>query len=194
MLAGCTTVTGGSARPAPNGSPDSSEPGTESSSGTLPANGAPEIEDPLDTGKFEDDPCLTLDSAQSNGLNLGAAGEPVHITLGEACKWFNESTRGKVQISFLSKDPRGLSAEYSANEAGKWAYFVELPPIEGHPAVARDVSDDRDNGGCPVVVGASDEIAFEVALQLSDANVGKKDPCQVAADIAGMAVETMKKG
>jgi hypothetical protein len=187
-------VTGGTARPTPDGSPGSSQPGTEGSSGNLPANGAPEVPDPLDTGKFEGDPCLTLDSAQSNGLNLGAEGEPVHITLGEACKWLNESTRGKVQISFLSEDPRGLSAEYSANEDGKWAYFIELPAIDGYPAVARDVSDDRDNGGCPVVVGASNEIAFEVALQLSEANVGKKDPCQVAVDIAGMVLETMQSG
>jgi hypothetical protein len=54
------------------------------------------------------------------------------------------------------------------------------------------VSDERDLGSCTVVVGTSDEIAFEVVLQQSRVNVGRKDPCEVAVKVAGMAVETMK--
>ena len=99
-----------------------------------------------------------------------------------------------MRIAFFVKSPDGLSAEYRANNDGKWAYFDELPPIDGLPAVARDISDDRENGGCPVVVGVSDELTFEVDLQLSQSNVGEKEPCEVAADVAGMAVETMKAG
>jgi hypothetical protein len=45
-----------------------------------------------------------------------------------------------------------------------------------------------------VVVGATDEVTFEVRIQQSRNNVGKGDPCDVAADVAGEAVKTMKAG
>jgi hypothetical protein len=67
-----------------------------------------------------------------------------------------------------------------------------MDPIEGYPVVAYGAIDRRDKGACSVVVGASDEIAFEVALQQSAANIGKKDPCETGAIVAEMVVETMK--
>jgi hypothetical protein len=60
--------------------------------------------------------------------------------------------------------------------------------------VARGSVDDRDIGRCTVVVGVSDEISFEVPLTLSEVNVGKQEPCGVAARVAGMALQTMKQG
>ncbi|MFC4858932.1 DUF3558 family protein [Actinophytocola glycyrrhizae] len=103
-------------------------------------------------------------------------------------------TFSEAQIRFLDKDPRGLSAEYEAHADGRLGYFEELPPVEGLPAVARAAVDDRPNGICTVVVGASDEVAFEARVRLSRSNVGKKDPCVVAVDVAGEAVETMAAG
>jgi uncharacterized protein DUF3558 len=69
-----------------------------------------------------------------------------------------------------------------------------LPPIAGYPAVVTGNVDARAQGLCTVVVGVSDTIAFEVPITLSLANIGQKDPCESAAVVAGMALETIKKG
>lgn len=197
LLAGCTTAVNGQANPGSGDSTTStSETTTSSDSGSdeLPTDGAPKVDDPIDTTRFQDDPCLSLTASQVEDLSFATPGQPFDAPLGKACKWQNEETRGEVQVRFLDEDPHGLSPEYRANDEGKWEYFEELPPIEGHPAVARSGSDTRDLGDCTVVIGASDEIAFELALQLSQVNVGKQDPCDTAADVASMALQTMQQG
>jgi hypothetical protein len=194
LAAGCTTESAGDAAPA------TTRPATDSTSRSsdvtnaddLPTDGAPKVGDPLDTTAFQKDPCRALTPAQSEGLNVGAAGQSNDGPLGKGCEWSNQETRGKTNVVFLDKDPRGLSAEYKVAE--KFAYFDELEPIDGYPAIARDGVDDRPRGYCTVVVGVSNEIAFETNLQLSLENVGKKDPCEVAAEVAGMALQTMKQG
>jgi len=114
--------------------------------------------------------------------------------LGKDCQWFNRETVGSVNLDFLSKDPRGLSSTYKANKDRKWAYFEVLPEIEGFPAVARSNLDDRKDGSCAVEVGLSDRLSFSLNLQLSRVNVGQKNPCDVAVQVAGMALQTMKAG
>jgi hypothetical protein len=153
------------------------------------------VEDPLDTTRFEQDPCSTLTASQAQAqLNLPATGEPEDVALGKGCKWYNEDTRGQVQISFLTGNHRGLSGFYEADEQGKYPYFVKLPSIEGYPAIASDIEDRRPRGICVVVVGVNDTLTFDVGLYLSQANVGVKEPCEVAAQVAGMALQTMKEG
>lgn len=187
MIAGCTTVSQGTPRP------------TESSTGSgdeeLPFAGAPKVDNPLDTSRYEQDPCKSLTSDQTTSLNLPATGTiDKRIALGIACDWFNPDTRGEATIAFLTDDPRGLSPEYDANDRGRWVYFEELPKIEGYPAVARAGTDDRDIGGCSVVVGVADDMVFESIVQLSQANIKHKDPCELAVQVAGMALKTMKAG
>jgi len=197
LASGCTTTSQGEPGPATT---KSVETGTTSSSETdqaneeLPTDGAPAVPNPIDTTTFQQTPCQMLTPAQSEELNVGSAGEPYDEALGNGCEWANKETRGRAKIAFLDKDPRGLSALYRADKEGKWAYFEELPPIEGFPAVIRDIVDRRPEGNCTVIVGVSDEIAFGTILELSQANVGKKDPCEVGAQVAGMALQTMKQG
>jgi hypothetical protein len=201
LFAGCTSTSAGSPRPVSTGdvTVDSTGP-TSPSSGTepgveLPYAGAPAVENPLDTTRFQQDPCQSLTAAQAKELNVNWPGEPREAALGNACEFRGRSDRrALVEVAFLDKNPRGLSAVYKANEDGKWAFFEELGLIEGHPAAAYGRLDQRDTGGCAVDVGASDEIAFEISMQLSTANVGKKDPCETAAMVVGMVVATMKAG
>jgi hypothetical protein len=42
----------------------------------------------------------------------------------------------------------GLSADYASNERDEYACFEEIPSIEGFPAVASDITDERDSGIC----------------------------------------------
>jgi hypothetical protein len=195
LLAGCTTTSSGD--PAPAGTPPNTgtgepSPSSPAESTELPFAGAPQITDPLDTTSFQQDPCQTLTAAQTKQLNVSATGHSIYSPLGKACEWTNEQTHGYAQIRFNNKNPYGLSGEYQANAQDKYVYFDELPPIEGYPAVSNDIADHRKDGTCTVIVGVTDELTFETNLQLSDANVGKVDPCAKAAEVAGMALQTMK--
>jgi hypothetical protein len=117
-----------------------------------------------------------------------------NVALGTGCEWRNPETRGSVQIVFAAGSQDGLSSEYQAHNDGKWEYFEELPDIEGYPAVIRAGTDDRELGHCIVVVGVADDMVFESILQLSQANIGQKDPCAVATQVAGLVLQTIKKG
>ncbi|GAB1511867.1 DUF3558 domain-containing protein [Actinophytocola sp. KF-1] len=194
VLAGCTTTRQGDPNPATTVVESTTDSVPSAGDEELPFAGAPEVDDPLETDRFQQDPCQALTADQTRRLNLPPSGEPVDRPLGEACQWRNPDTRADTEVHFLDGNTQGLSAEYQANDNGEFAYFTELPPIEGYPAVANDVVDDRDAGRCTVVVGVSDEVTFEVPVQLSDANVGKRDPCDAAVQVAGMALETMKAG
>jgi hypothetical protein len=197
VLVSCSTTSEGSPKPAPTNdtgiestdpTPPDTDPGDD-----LPFAGAPKVDDPMDTTRFQQDPCLSLTEGQAQELSLTSPGEPDEGGLGNICTWPSTADRtARVTVAFLNKDPRGLSALYKANDDGKFVYFEELAPIEGFPAIARDGVEDRDIGKCKVVVGTSDEIAFELVLQLSQVNVGKKDPCETAAMVAGMTLRTMK--
>lgn len=160
----------------------------------MPTDGAPKVDDPLDTTKFQENPCLTLRSDQSERIfGISPSGQRYTDTLGNGCKWKNEETRAQADVVFLDKNGRGLSAEYAVNEEGRWVLFEELT-VEGYPAVIRGLVDRRPDGICTVVVGASDEISYEVVLKQSDDRVGTRDPCEVAADVASETVKTIKAG
>jgi hypothetical protein len=197
LVAGCTTSTTGQATSVPGGGPDASTGSsttTPENSDDLPTNGAPKVDDPLDTAKFQDDPCLTLTSDQSEGtFGLSPTGRPTSSELGEACEWTSAETQAEVEVTFLDKDPRGLSAEYAVNDEGRWVFFEPLT-VEGYPAVARGLADRRPDGICTVVVGASDEIAYAVTVQQSEDRVGTVDPCEVAANVAAETVKTIQAG
>jgi Protein of unknown function (DUF3558) len=195
LLAGCTTTSSGDPAPASTppdtGTGESGPPSTTESS-EVPFAGAPRITDQLDKTTFQQDPCRTFTPAQTKQLNVSATGHPIYSPLGKACEWTNEQTHGYAQIRFNDKNPYGLSGEYQANAQDKFVYFDELAPIEGYPAVSNDIADHRKDGVCTVIVGVTDELTFETNLQLSDANVGKLNPCTKTAEVAGLALQTMK--
>jgi hypothetical protein len=201
LAAGCTSTSVGSPRPVPTSDtavePGSTPPpisGTESGGVELPYAGAPAVANPLDTIRFQQDPCQSLTPAQADELNI-VPGQLRDGALGNACEFRGKSDRrALVEVASLDKYPFGISATYKANEDGKWVFFDELGLVEGYPAVSYGGADDRPNGGCSSDVGVSDEIAFNITVRLSTANVGKKDPCEAAAMVIGMVVRTMKAG
>jgi hypothetical protein len=160
---------------------------TSSSSGD---SEAPTVDKPLDIARFQRDPCRSLTTVQTQDLDLPPVGEPVAgRPLGNACLWRNPETRGEAEIQFSDQ---GLGALYRLRDRA--AYFEELPPIEGYPAVARSEVDEREKGRCTVVVGVSDQVTFHVPTRLSPRDVGDRDPCEAAVEVAGMAVLTMRSG
>ncbi|MFI7672745.1 DUF3558 domain-containing protein [Actinophytocola sp. NPDC049390] len=197
IVTGCTTMSRGEPTPAPTTETSAAAPPSTSTGddGDVPSHGAPKVDEPFEeTARYEQDPCSMLTTGQARELNLPTTGEPDEIPYGVGCKWRNTDTRGQVMISLLTDNDRGLSAVYAADQRGDLAYFVPLADIDGHPAVASDVEDRRSTGICIVDVGLTDQLLMGIALNLSQANVGQKDPCEVAADVAGMALQTMKDG
>jgi hypothetical protein len=192
-IAGCTTVSPGEAVPTSLEESTEVAPPTSSSDIELPGFGAPKVKKPLtDTTQFAEKPCSMLTPAQVEDLGLPSSGQQKETVNGLVCEWFNQDTRGQINTGFLTKNPYGLTGAYAANERGELAYFTELPPIEGYPAVASDGDDRRPEGICPVAVGVTDELVFHVDTYLSAANVGKKDPCEVGVKIAGIVLRNMK--
>jgi hypothetical protein len=195
VVAGCTTTSPGEPLPTSRAETTSSDSPPSTDGGQeLPFAGAPKVDNPLDTNRFQQDPCQALTADQAQSLGFPPEGKSRTAPLGKACTWENHESRGLVEVHSLDGNPSGLSGEYQANRDGKYAYFDPLPPIEGYPAVATDIVDDRVVGKCTVVVGVSDEVTFEVPIRLSPENVGHKDPCQIATMVAGMALKTMKGG
>lgn len=197
VVAGCTVSSQGEPIPTTtnevNSTANSTAPPSDEED-DLPSHGAPKVDDPLDTTRFQQDPCLALTASQAQKeLNLPPSGKPEAATLGKSCEWRNPDTRGAVHIGFLTGNPRGLSGLYAANQRGEYPYFNILSPIEGYPAVASDIEDRRPRGICIVVIGVTDQLTFDVYLQLSQANVGKLEPCEMAAQVAGKALRTMKE-
>lgn len=194
VLAGCTTTSQGEPTPETTSAITDSPSSSTDENDDLPTNGAPKVGDPLDTTRFQQEPCATLTKAQAADLNLPATGEPTDIVGGVGCEWDNRDTRGYALVGFVTSNSKGLSNVYASNERGEYSYFNPLPDINGYPGVVAHIEDSRSRGICGVFVGVTDELVVDIAVKLSAANVGNADPCEVVVDVAGMALQTMKEG
>lgn len=160
----------------------------------LPSDGAPKVEDPLDVSHFEQKPCDALTPEDAKTLNVPPEGEQQKgDSLGEWCLWFNRDTNGSLAVYFFSGDKRGLSSVYAEARSANWPYFKRIDDIEKHPAVAYNIKEDKPEEGCAVAVGLTDQLTFAANVSLSDANLGKSDPCPLAAKAAGMLMRTMQE-
>lgn len=191
VVAGCTTTSEGT--PLPGSTATSEAPSNEPSSDDLPSDGAPKVEKPLDAGRFEQNPCDALTPEDAQTLNLPPDGEQKGDSLGETCYWRNSQTRGALGLHFFSGDKRGLSSIYREAKRDDFKYFEPTEDIEGHPAVAYFPDAEKPTITCAVAVGLSDQLAVAAQVDLSDANIGHKDPCEAAAQVAGMAMKTMQE-
>ncbi|MFD9892229.1 DUF3558 domain-containing protein [Amycolatopsis sp. NPDC059027] len=197
-LTACSTDTPGNAQPSPGTSSSRSQtappPG---SADQVPGPGVPKVNSPIDTTSYHQTPCTTLTEAQVSEL-LGAdarSKSDLNDPAGPTCTWRppgNSNTL--VQVSFFTADATGLSRIYR-QRGNDYKFFMELPPIAGFPAVAYDVSDRRNTKGeCIVAIGTSDTSRLDSVITLSDKNIGKKDPCEIAQKVAGEALANVKGG
>jgi len=187
-VGGCTVPSAGTPLPASSVQPPSG------SDGDLPSDGAPKVENPLEASHFERKPCDVLTSEDAETLNIPPTGEQKsNPAIGESCLWYNHDTGGSLAATFYSKDKGGLSSVYREARTESWAYFERIDDIEGHPAVAFTLKEEKPEYGCVVVVGLTDQLTFSADVALSDANVGKSEPCPLAAKAAGMMVRTMQE-
>ncbi|MEV4596059.1 DUF3558 domain-containing protein [Amycolatopsis sp. NPDC049253] len=166
-------------------------PSPSSSAGTLPHSGAPKVEHPLPASALSGDPCQeALTSAQLKEI-LGTApqGARDDSAVGPACNWHADAAVG---VSYATQTHEGLSAVYK-NTKPQSKVWRPLPAIQGFPAVGHAPdSSDTPNDFCQVSVGIRDDLSFDTSLFLSSGKVGKADPCELAAQVAGMVVTNLR--
>lgn len=189
MMSGCTVATAGTPQAA---STKTSEPSGGGPSADLPSDGAPKVDNPLDVSHFEEEPCDALAAEDAKELNVPTPGKQSNNGVGQSCDWVNTQTGGALRLTFFSDEKSGLSSLYREAKAVGWPLFERVGDVEGHPAVAYSTSEAEPTYTCVVAVGLSDQLAFSTYATLSNANVGKRKPCEAAADAAGRLLRTME--
>lgn len=195
VLAGCSDndpeASDGGTEPTQTASPPSGSAG-----GGLPHSGAPSVQNPIaDTSRWEADPCAVISAEQIKSLGLEPTGskhkdEPT----GPGCFWkFNADSPSAFTGGLGTTGGReGISNLYKHKQQGSAAVFEELPAIEGHPAAVAMSKDDRSEGVCAVGVGLRDDLLYTLVMTADPSTPQGKEPCEWAAKVAGLAVQTMK--
>lgn len=195
LLTGCSgSPQSGNAIPLPTSETSSAPAPTSSERSTggeeLPANGAPEVSNPLDTSAFAQDPCGSLTEAQITDLLGGPiGGEPdIGSAVGPTCNWHGPQF-ASISVNY-STIHDGLSSVYAHKDT--LAVFDPLPAIQRYPVVAYSSAEDRqEDGGCQVQVGTSNNSVIDIGVRQSDKNVGKSDPCEAAHGVATMVTNNI---
>lgn len=184
LLAACGSgATGGSPVV---GDGASSAPST-ADSGTS-EGAAPPVGDPLDVNPIVSAPCDALSSSDLGRLGL-AGGEEREISTAEgelACSWdYADESGNRIDLSAVPNT--GLSTIYERRSTNE--YFEETE-VSGYPAVHTATLDERDDGGCGLWVGVSDQSSLFILTSIND-GPDVSDPCPVADTVAEAAIATL---
>jgi hypothetical protein len=190
-LTACSTPTNGTPTPTSGGT------NPNSSSSTNPAPEVPKVTSPINLAQIKQTPCKALTDTQAKEI-LGPTTETVERldgSAGPACMWSVPSTvRPSVTVIFSNLQDSGTGMVYAAK--GKAYELVEpLEPIDGYPVTVYDTKDERaSKGRCSVALGTSDTQTIGISLEQSEANIGKKDPCDAAREAAIRVLATIRGG
>ncbi|MFB9683357.1 DUF3558 domain-containing protein [Amycolatopsis plumensis] len=186
VLTACSDVKAGMASPATTSSPQTD---------AVPGPGVPKVDSPLDTTRFKQTPCEALTGEEvTTLLGSGAtAKEELSAPGGPTCNWQPAgTTQATVGIIFNKVNQAGLTAIYE-QQGSTFRLFMPVAPVEGLPAVAYGLKDERTTSGrCAIAVGTSDHEMIDVSITQSEANVGKSDPCTAAHEVAEEVVKNIK--
>lgn len=185
LLAGCSSGTGSGTT--------STDTTTTAPSATLPAYGAPKVDNPLDTAKYQQSPCSVLTAAQLQALNNHGAPRASNFASGPSCQWDDSTSGASLTVSFYTA--RGVSNGLSGAYSDKQAFQLFQPTqIDGYPAVDTNRQDPGNQGQCETGVGVADDmqVGFSVDLYTTDPNYATA--CSVAEKFATSGVTTMKSG
>jgi hypothetical protein len=194
LAAACASTQNGTAQPSSTGSTTSS---TSDPTPQLPAAGAPAVASPIDTKQFQQKPCTTLTDAQIAEL-LGPDTQPKEEQIdntGLGCSWHPKTvTQAAVSVIYSTKNRSGLTTIYQ-QQGTTYPLFIPMDPIDGYPTVAYGLVDQRtSNGKCAIALGTSNQDVVDVAVALSEGNVGKKDPCAAAHEVATTVLSNLRAG
>ncbi|UOZ09536.1 DUF3558 domain-containing protein [Amycolatopsis sp. WQ 127309] len=190
VLAACSSTKSGTA--APVGTAVQTPP---TSAGSVPGPGVPSVDSPLDTARFKKAPCEVLTTDEVTTL-LGSTAIPKEepdAPGGPTCNWHPSGvTQASVGVIFNKVNDTGLTGIYE-KKGTTYSFFEPQDPIDSYPVVAYGLKDERSsNGLCALAVGTSDHEMIDVSIAQSEANIGKKDPCAAARDVAHDVLEQLR--
>ncbi|EHR59340.1 DUF3558 domain-containing protein [Saccharomonospora cyanea] len=188
LATGCTGTPSDGATATPSLSPGPSLPATSS---TVPD--VPRVEPPLNVDSFLAQPCTSLTDDQVTEY-LGENTEQEDKTersSGPSCSWYSGlRSNAHISVTYPRLTDEGLTAIYRNRD--KTAYFTELSPVDGYPAIATGTTDNRDEGECLVIVGTSASDYMNIDMYLGDGSVGKVDPCEAAHEVATTVIGNIR--
>ncbi|OXM66402.1 DUF3558 domain-containing protein [Amycolatopsis vastitatis] len=180
LLAGCSPEVAGTPSPA-----------VSASTSSVP-DGVPRVERPLDTSKFEKDPCSALTVGQLSQLGITTEPKPMpEDKLGPSCDWNAYDEIGLTVGARLLTIGSSLANLYKQHEQGELPLFQPVV-ISGYPGILVDLDNAKPQGKCSAEVGVRDDLLYSVQVTISSDAKDYADPCPVAKKAAELAVSTMK--
>ncbi|WP_245614503.1 DUF3558 domain-containing protein [Actinokineospora inagensis] len=152
---------------------------------------APPVPNPLDTAKFEQNPCAVLSQAQAAQVANLTANRQINGNVAPMCIW-TDADSNSVAIGFVPANG-GLATVYKGQD-NKSGYFEVSPNVGGYPAAFFGSADFRNSGGCQIAVGVHDDEVFTVNIDLQKSSPSYQDPCAISTKAAEAAVSTLKGG
>ncbi|RJQ84087.1 DUF3558 domain-containing protein [Amycolatopsis panacis] len=184
LVATACSVSPGSPGPASSGG----APASPSSTGPK----VPQVSNPLDATKYEQDPCSVLTEAQAGGVFGAVRKREAGGTVAPLCTW-NDRDNSGISVGFLPRQG-GLATTYENSVNAGAGYFEAAPEVAGYPAAFSAVHDDRKTGGCQIAVGVTNDEVFTVSSLLRQSSPHYNDPCALVTKVAEAAVTTLKAG
>lgn len=184
LVAGCSSGAGTTA----------TTTGTASTGSTLPAAGAPKVTNPLDTTKYQQNPCSVLAPAQLQALGNHGAGKPRQGPPGPTCQWIDPSSSDSLAVSFYTTPAQiriGLTGSYQNRSSFR---LFQPTQVNGYPAVIASQTDTGQHGSCDVLVGTADDILVNFRIIVGAGEPQYTNACPVAVNEATAGMTTMQAG
>nr|WP_254126609.1 DUF3558 domain-containing protein [Amycolatopsis sp. CA-230715] len=163
------------------------------SSGSDDSSGAPKVPNPLNTAKYEQNPCGMVPQAKAAALSGAVTAKMDEATaggsVGASCFWSDSAADG-VHIGF---GHAGVDKVYLDNKALARPYFTPVN-VGGYPGVFTDVADRRAKGVCNMTLGTADDRIIVIGSSFSARSPFLADPCAVVQKYAEAAITTMRGG
>ncbi|WP_370947380.1 DUF3558 domain-containing protein [Amycolatopsis sp. cg5] len=178
-LTGCSKTTPGNAATV--------SPSTSGSPASDPV--VPQVTDPLDVSKFEQDPCKLLTADQARELANLVTTTVTSGAAGPICGW-RDGDRNEIAFGFVHAN--GLADSYRNHQPDDPGYFVPVPSVAGYPGVFASISDGRADGVCTLAVGVRNDAVVTVTSLMNASSPYRKDPCPLVQKAAEAAIATIK--
>lgn len=191
--AGVLAACGGSAgNPTGSSEPTStaSQAQSQTAAGTQTGK-APRVSSPLQTDGLVANACSALSPSQMTDLGIAPPGKPSNDSAGPSCQWSGAASPSNAAFAFaLTANKNGLDDIYAGNDQKKYAYF-EPVQVDGYPGVYAETADNRPNGNCSLLIGATDQLVIGTSVQLGS-GPNKAHPCDSANKIATAMIQHLK--
>ncbi|MFB9431835.1 DUF3558 domain-containing protein [Streptoalloteichus tenebrarius] len=184
LLASCS---GGSVQG--TAQPTGGLPNSASASSDALPPGVPRVPKPLDTARFQQDPCSILTAAQLQPFKLTGPGLPRKDPF-PYCQWPDMTNQAKMSLSVsIATDRDGLAGLYQRQKNFK---VFEPLTIEDYPGViVATALDQRPQGVCDVEFAVTDKLSISVRTNLSTPDRAT-NPCGPTKAAAAEVLKTLK--